>query len=82
MIIGYHIFINPENDFKITLLIKNNWFLLARVTIIPLLKILQADNKIHALESKEINKINSNKRKEKEFSVIIIINQTIGLTAA
>jgi hypothetical protein len=42
----------------------------------------QADSKIHALESKRANKTNSDKGKEKKLSVIIIINQTIGLTAA
>jgi hypothetical protein len=47
-----------------------------------LLEISQTDSKIHEQGLKEINKINSNKRKEKEISAIIIINQTIGLTAA
>jgi hypothetical protein len=43
---------------------------------------LQIDSKVHALESREINKINSNKGKKKEFSIIIIVNQIIELAAA
>jgi hypothetical protein len=82
MITDYHISINPKDDSKITLLIRDNWPLLARITIMLLLEIFQADNKIHALKSRKFNKINSDKEKEKEFSIIIIINQTIKLTAA
>jgi hypothetical protein len=47
-----------------------------------LLEMLQINSKIHVLKSKGINKINSDKEKEKEFFIIIIINQIIGLTAA
>jgi hypothetical protein len=83
MVIGYHTSINLEGDSKTISLIKNNWPLLARITIMLLLEISQIDSRIHALKLKEINKTNSNKEKEKEFSIIIIIiNQTIGLTAA
>jgi hypothetical protein len=42
----------------------------------------QADSRIHALKSKKINKINSDKGKEKEFSIIIMVNQIIGLITA
>jgi hypothetical protein len=44
-------------------------------------RISQADNRVHALKSKKINKINSDKGKEKKLSIIIIINQIIRLTA-
>jgi hypothetical protein len=40
------------------------------------------DSKVHALGSRGINKINSDKGKEKELFVIIMINQIIGLIAA
>jgi hypothetical protein len=46
-----------------------------------LLEIFQTDSKVHVLELKEFNKTNSNKGKKKEFSVIIMINQIIGLIA-
>jgi hypothetical protein len=82
MVIGHHISINLENDFKIISSIKNNWLLLARITIMLLLEISQTDSRIYALGSKGINKINSDKGKEKKISIIIMINQIIGLTAA
>jgi hypothetical protein len=48
-----------------------------------LLEISQADSKIHALKLRKFNKKNSDKGKEKEFSIIIIvINQIIELTTA
>jgi hypothetical protein len=47
-----------------------------------LLEISQTDSRIYALGSKGINKINSDKGKEKKISIIIMINQIIGLTAA
>jgi hypothetical protein len=47
-----------------------------------LLGISQTDSKIHVQESKKINKINSNKKKEKELPAIIMIDQAIRLITA
>jgi hypothetical protein len=81
MITDHYTSINLESDFKIISLIKDNWPLLARIIIILLLGISQANSRIHVLGSKKINKINSDKEKEKELSIIIMINQIIGLIA-
>jgi hypothetical protein len=81
MVTDHNTSINSESDFKIISLIRNNWLLLVRITIMLLLEISQIDSRIHILKSKEINKINSDKEKEKEFFVTIIVNQIIGLTA-
>jgi hypothetical protein len=72
--IGHHISINLKSDSKIISLIRDNKPLLARIIIMLLLEISQANSRIHALKSREINKTNLNKEKEKELSVIIIIN--------